>query len=273
MDESSIGVEWTSGETLAVTLVDQDLNKNTLTDEDMVLSNSFNATIPSLQVGSPVSLSNDSLFADSAMKVQAFNKIGYLTDPGTALATDGKSRYTQLTFNGTTIADMRALADGSSFVFANYDVSSATGTVEGIALVDASGTALYAETATTLEKGLVQITTTIAASGAANLVEADTLRMNFTTASGLYGATDAIIYADIFTFGDKVNNAIYRLLLEETGDNTATFVGEVEFVMLNQINNNLLSTYTSITTISDEIDIIVHEDLTDEDSPIINYLI
>ena len=30
MDESSVGVEWNSGETLAVTLVDQDLNKNTL---------------------------------------------------------------------------------------------------------------------------------------------------------------------------------------------------------------------------------------------------
>jgi hypothetical protein len=29
MDESSLGVEWNSGETLAVTLVDQDLNKNT----------------------------------------------------------------------------------------------------------------------------------------------------------------------------------------------------------------------------------------------------
>ena len=36
MDESSIGSEWNSGETLAVTLVDQDLNKNTLSDEDMV---------------------------------------------------------------------------------------------------------------------------------------------------------------------------------------------------------------------------------------------
>ena len=35
MDESSIGDEWNSGETLAVTLVDQDLNKNSWSDEDM----------------------------------------------------------------------------------------------------------------------------------------------------------------------------------------------------------------------------------------------
>ena len=30
MDESTIGDEWNSGETLAVTLVDQDLNKNSM---------------------------------------------------------------------------------------------------------------------------------------------------------------------------------------------------------------------------------------------------
>jgi hypothetical protein len=33
MDESSVGDEWNSGEELTVTLIDQDLNKNTLVDE------------------------------------------------------------------------------------------------------------------------------------------------------------------------------------------------------------------------------------------------
>ena len=42
--------------------------------------------------------------------------------------------------------------------------------------------------------------------------------------------------------------------------------------MLNQINTDLLATYTGITTISDSLTIIVHEDMTDEDSPRINYL-
>ena len=51
-----------------------------------------------------------------------------------------------------------------------------------------------------------------------------------------------------------------------------TFEGDVEFVMLNQLNTDLLSTYSAITPISDSIIIIVHEDLTDEDSPRINYL-
>ena len=37
MDETSVGGEWNSGETLAVTLYDQDLNKNTASDEDMTI--------------------------------------------------------------------------------------------------------------------------------------------------------------------------------------------------------------------------------------------
>jgi hypothetical protein len=60
MDESSIGDEWNSGESLAVTLIDQDLNKNSWSDEDMVLTNAYNSTIPSLQVGSPITLSSSS---------------------------------------------------------------------------------------------------------------------------------------------------------------------------------------------------------------------
>ena len=78
--------------------------------------------------------------------------------------------------------------------------------------------------------------------------------MNFTTnAYRLVGETGDSFYADIFTFGDRVNNAIYRMLLEETGDNTATFVGEVEFIMLNQINVIHATTFSGLTTVSDEI--------------------
>jgi len=63
-----------------------------------------------------------------------------------------------------------------------------------------------------------------------------------------------------------------RLLLEESGENTATFEGTVEYKMLNQINVDLDSTYTDLSTIDMDVQIIVHEDLTDEDSPRINYL-
>ena len=87
-----------------------------------------------------------------------------------------------------------------------------------------------------------------------------------------HGYTAAPIVADVFSFGTNVNNAIYRLELEETDDNTGSFEGSVEYVMLNQLNVDQATTYSAITPISDAIDIIVHLDMTDEDSPRVNYL-
>ena len=43
MDESAVGEEWNSGEILPVTLLDQDLNKNTGSDEDLLVSGVSNA--------------------------------------------------------------------------------------------------------------------------------------------------------------------------------------------------------------------------------------
>ncbi|WP_042684620.1 beta strand repeat-containing protein [Candidatus Nitrosotenuis chungbukensis] len=71
---------------------------------------------------------------------------------------------------------------------------------------------------------------------------------------------------------ERFNDAIYRLELEETGDNTATFAGTVEYIMLNQLNVNQTSTYKGIASIDDEIRMIVGEDLTDEDSVRANFL-
>ncbi|ABK76804.1 hypothetical protein CENSYa_0159 [Cenarchaeum symbiosum A] len=86
---------------------------------------------------------------------------------------------------------------------------------------------------------------------------------------------------DLFRFGqtgdgddfdDRFNDAIYRIELEESGDNTGAFEGSMEYIMLNQINVNDTTTYDAVTPIDDEIELIVHEDLTDEDSVRVNYL-
>ena len=84
------------------------------------------------------------------------------------------------------------------------------------------------------------------------------------------------IVLDFFAFGfgddGRTANQIVRLLLEETDDNTSTFTGGLEYIMLNQLNILDDSTYTGLDTISDEPTFIVMEDLTDEDSPRVNYL-
>ena len=78
--------------------------------------------------------------------------------------------------------------------------------------------------------------------------------------------------ADVFTFGERVNNAIYRIQVEESGDDTSEFVGTVEFIMLNQLNFDDDATYTGLAPVDVDVIMIVHEDMTDEDSPRINYL-
>ena len=86
---------------------------------------------------------------------------------------------------------------------------------------------------------------------------------------------------DFFSFGffndglvksDRVNNYVARIEAEETGDNTATFEGSLEYVMLNQLNILDASTYSGLTTIADDPSFIAHQDLDAEEAPRVNYL-
>ena len=91
--------------------------------------------------------------------------------------------------------------------------------------------------------------------------------------------TDPIV-VDFFSFGftgdglegsDRIANQIIRIEAEETGDNTGTFAGSLEYTMVNQINILDASTY-AFSTIASDPGFIVIEDLTDEDAPRVNYL-
>jgi hypothetical protein len=89
------------------------------------------------------------------------------------------------------------------------------------------------------------------------------------------------IVVDLFTFGfvddgqtsiERIGNQIVRLELEETGDNTSTFAGTLEFTMINQLNILTPSTYTNLRTIDNQVTFVVVDDLDDEDAPRVNYL-
>ena len=88
------------------------------------------------------------------------------------------------------------------------------------------------------------------------------------------------VVADFFSFGylndgiaqtDRINNAIYRVEAEETGDNTSTFTGTLEYVMLNQLNILDSTTYNNLRTISNQVKFVVDRNLDDKDSPRVNY--
>ena len=83
------------------------------------------------------------------------------------------------------------------------------------------------------------------------------------------------IVVDFFSFGytddgaqtgERITNEIIRLELEENGDNTGEFEGEIEFIMLNQLNISDPATYDGLGFIADDPTMIVYEDFTDEDS-------
>ena len=75
---------------------------------------------------------------------------------------------------------------------------------------------------------------------------------------------------DFMAFGPDDNHGIYRIEVEETDDNTGIFVGDVEFIMLNQntIDTNQAST---ITATSDSITMLMTADLTGTDAPRVKY--
>jgi hypothetical protein len=257
MDETSVGDEWNSGEELAVILIDGDMNLNTASNEDLLINNSThrNPVIPSLKIGSP--LMADGAHAENTL--QAFSNVVYYTN-STATVGFSDNNYTiSLGYTGEQLDAM-----DTSFTFWNYDFTS-FGTVLGATLNDGEhdiAASDQPDNLGTAGKGLVQIRNPTSHTSELTVqlaISADAAQ----TASGFV--------SDIFSFGERTNNAIYRLQLEESGDNTAEFVGGVEYVMLNQLNHDDVNTYLGLDTISDVVTIIVHEDLTDEDSPRINY--
>ncbi len=107
------------------------------------------------------------------------------------------------------------------------------------------------------------------------------LLIEFTTATAVADtAASSAFVADFFSYGfsnsgevasERIANQIIRIEAEESGDNTGVFEGSLEYVMVNQLNILDVTTYTGLTTVANDPGFIVIEDLTDEDSPRVNY--
>ena len=108
------------------------------------------------------------------------------------------------------------------------------------------------------------------------------LRLNFDSDGlNISDTMDSPIVIDFFSFGfendgeasdERIANQIIRLLLEESGDDTASLEGTLEYIMINQLNIDDADTYGSLSTISDEVSFIVIEDRTGSRAPSVAYL-
>lgn len=307
--------EWSSGEEIAVTLVDPDANKNSRADEDLDLNIPNVALIPALSIGDPFTLGeiNDgglpdvdvsAIFTDGTTpittdeNVQAFSKRTLLTATASTGATDMVIELkTDMAELLRTINNPAGAFNG--FNFLNIDVRSITLDTVDVSLLSATDGCPIINTGfaagyTTVGGCAVAVTplvTNVNEQSFTSIVTAAPfaiapsneigLLVHFDVAAPITtGQTDPIVI-DFFSFGlngdglktnDRINNSIYRFELEESGDNTSTFIGTAEFTMLNQLNIFDLQTYQILRPIDDEVTFIVHEDLDDEDAPRVSYL-
>ena len=273
MDASSVGDEWNSGEEIAVLLKDADINLNSLADEDLDLNNPDVTLIPSLQIGSPLVLNGEIILSSATGEIILSSATGTASasvDAFSHIARVDMSSITnadQLIIDtGITVADLMDFATNpdTPFVYLNYDIRSLAGaTIGNVMLHDDVGMNLVYPLDLDATQAHARITLVDGASATGNV------HITFDTVPEVKEGDPFVV--DFFSFGDRANNAIYRLELEETGDNTGEFIGSVEYIMTNQLNQ-VQATYDGIVPILDTIAIIVTEDLTDEDGPRINYL-
>jgi hypothetical protein len=103
-------------DTVVVTLIDQDLNKNTASDEDLSITNSTNThLVPSLQIGSPLTVSAQT----DVVKVNDFSKIAYYTNASSLTGIGNTANFT--IYTGYTGADMDAIDTVNTYF--NWDFS------------------------------------------------------------------------------------------------------------------------------------------------------
>ena len=307
IDIQPVNEVWSSGEEIPVILVDGDANKNSRSDEIISITDP-DAVIPSLRTGNPFTLNSgdkptafligDNPDRTAAVEVQTFSDRAIVSISSETTPSDTTGLLIDL---DATMADLRntiqepsadkdALGDAfKGYNLFNYNVDSLGQDITNVELVSITD-----RTAGTHDSNMPLIASD-SSSGLVNLssenlddplfgsdaIDDDSpIGILYTWDADKIGEGNYPIVTDFMSFGftddgdegsERVANQIVRFELEEDADNSATFVGTLEYVMINQLNILDASTY-EITPDSDGPIFIVMEDLTDEDDPRINYL-
>ena len=349
-EDSEIGAEWNSGETVTVTVNDPDMNFDMRSEDEMkVYSNS--TLIPAIKIGSPITLATlssvvdeDGVTWDSSLDTQCSTDYSGSSDASYVSCYEKYSERSIITIannpaaasahdfginfihsSSTTVKTLKDLISGANgtgaYTYIQYDfrgIANGTDSLSyagnftlGDVQAGGAGVLYYDRTAQpeAIDTSGQEAATTDSGAYFEGLLgnvlingpnkvqklhnwgeveSSDTLKIyaNFFTV----GTNDIIVgqvtpmTLDIVTFGqsndgetasDRHNNAIYRLEVEEGsggGNGSGVFGATVDYVMLNQLNVNNSATYNSTVPYGDEIVMIVHEDLTDEDEVRVSYL-
>ena len=262
---------WDSGESLTVRLTNENLNTNTLTEQDMGLGDK---NLPILIIGEPEDLitletvtitrGNDTdadantdaeqVSAEDILTVNSVTQVVTLNI--TAATTENEpAGYTHAvgSVNVTLSLDesqVDQITSGSSYI--NY--YGPTATIDGNGLFD---------DITGAKTGLHPITVTDAEDDGATIILA---------LSDITADSNSAVAFDIFTFGDGVNHAIYRAMLEETDSASGVFEGTIEYQVLNQRTVvDMSDTPESVTAMGNELAMILDTGYTGGDAPEFTY--
>ena len=221
MDRAAVGSDWSSGEVLPVSLTDQDLNKNSLIAEDLILPNS-----PAVQIGSEDSFipPAPSIPITSIPHTTIFPTQTTGSEPGTIVITGGTASSAAFDINPTPTDTAFLNSEGLTLEF---DISALGSTAElkiwttngGDFLPRSSNTGFFVG-----NQGTINLSDH---PDKRDVTFAGDLRLGMKGIDALASGTIKIIF---HINDDNV------LLLEETGVNTGVFVGTIEYIMLNQIN-------------------------------------
>ena len=240
------GTEWNSGQEIGVTLTDSDANTSSLDTEILDVSDP-NRIIPTITIGDPQTLTAGITASLS----------GDITGTGMESVADGSvSQRMAITASGTFTDDETIIITISHNVTATNDTTQ-------VVNYDLSA----------FEDATLMLGNKTADLSGTFVVDADnpiptTFTLNFNTGNADDTGdlpTRSAIAIDIFTFGldadeNNVNNAIYRLELEEDGDDSSDFVGTLEYIGLNQANILDSNTYAGIDASGDSIILISDDD-------------
>ncbi len=284
---------WPAGQRRDFRLFDNDLNKNSLEDEDLDVFNPRVDSIPVIQVGNPFTLSGTKRASlgplDLHVEVQPLSQRALLTHFGTELLEVVSG--TELQLEHQLVDHLHESLYGSAeFVglqYLHFDFRSLRRLwpeVEGmdIAVSDGMNSVILASRDRSSWFGLEKIErdALLALEGAEALTIGVTLHLRRPVV--LRPGQVLPIVLDIFSFGFVtddggsprfVNDQLARFEAEESGDNTGVFEAEPRYFTLNQLTAFDEQTYTSDPSfIEDRPDVILGAPLRGADALSIRYV-
>lgn len=290
--------QFNPGQKEPITLVDNNQNLNAgLIDQLDVYRSS--AVIPTLKIGSPITLG-------SASDVKFYvNPVGFASPISAPSAPDANSdrliidtrtlsstSFTKITMNlGITTQSLKSLlidtsqlnSGGTNWI--NYDFrsfqkqlginsfSSTSVTLHFGGLSGSPSVQIAGSGTMNNGNGLVQLSdSTVASIESAPPNLPVFLEINFGTSGTISNEGDSQpIVFDLFSFGSKngqdINNAVYRAELQETSSNSGVFSGTMEYAVINQLNQFDPNLIKSLRTFGSNIKFIVYNQLTDNNRP------